>query len=210
MDLLIHKINITDEAKFDYETSISPNFCFIQKDLKEQLETYIQHNLKLWYKHYFRLKYYDEISDNYLMIFIKPDKVLLSMKMWKVIGICLYDNWNEDLEEDGQIRSWLDTCLIPNPNEKDWVEILYRNKILLALDLVYDIGGYNDYIRTREELARRLSNQYRKNKPIEPSRLKSFIKKTSIDSKTANGILEYLDEMLEQARTRINKDDFYR
>ena len=125
MDLLIHKINITDEAKFDYETSISPNFCFIQKDLKEELEFYIQQNKKIQNKIYLRLKFFDEISNNYLMLFIRKSfRNFSTMRIWNVVGICKTDDWNEDFEEEGYIKSWLDTSLTPNPNEEDWVEVL--------------------------------------------------------------------------------------
>lgn len=210
MDLLIHKVSISDEAKFDYETTISPNFDFVKKELKEELEFYIQANKKLWYKQYMRLKYIDEQSGMCLMVFIRTQSTFLHMKVWNVVGICNYDDWDEDMEESGKIKSWLDTSINPSPNEPDWVAVMYKNKILLALDLVYDIGGYDDYITAREKTARRLSDKYRQDKPIKPSRIKSAISKTDIDSETANGILVYLNEMLESARARISKDDFYR
>ena len=124
MDLLIHKISISDEAEFDYETSISPNFRFIKKELKEELEFYIQQNHKLWNKYYMRLKYYDEQTDKYLMVFLRKHLQVVSMKIWNVVGICEYNDWDEELEEEGQIKVWLDSSLTPKEDEEDWVEVL--------------------------------------------------------------------------------------
>lgn len=125
MDLLIHKISFTDEVKFDYETSISPNFDFIKKELKEEIEFYIQQNRKMWNKCYIRLKYYDEQTESYLMYFLRSHRPLMaSMKIWNVVGVCKWDDWDEELEEEGRIKAWLDTSLTPNENEQDWVEVL--------------------------------------------------------------------------------------
>lgn len=124
MDLLLHKVNLTDEVKFDYETSISPNFDLISKEIKNELEFYIQQHTKIWHKRYMRLTYYDEQSDSMLMFFIREYKQFLSMKTWNVVGVCLAEDWNEELEECGQIKAWLDTTLIPKEDELDWVEVL--------------------------------------------------------------------------------------
>lgn len=124
MDLLIHKINLTDEVKFDYETSISPNFDFIAKDIKNEIEFYLMHNHKLWYKRYLRVNYYDEQSEQMLMFFIRESNKFLSMKTWNIVGVCKAEDWNEDIEEDGIIKAWLDTTLTPPENELDWVEVL--------------------------------------------------------------------------------------
>lgn len=125
MDLLIHKVSISDEAKFDYETSVSPSFCFIQKEIKEELEFYIQQTKKLHNKYYFRVKYYDETTDNYLMLFIRRRiHDFSTMRVWNLVGICMWDDWKEDLEEDGNIKGWLDTSLSPDENEEDWVEVM--------------------------------------------------------------------------------------
>ena len=124
MDLLLHKVNLTEEVKFDYETSISPNFDLISKEIKKELEFYIQNHTKIWNKRYMRLTYYDEQSDSMLMFFIREYKQFLSMKTWNVVGVCLVEDWNEELEECGQIKAWLDTTLTPKEDELDWVEVL--------------------------------------------------------------------------------------
>lgn len=124
MDLLIHKVSITDEAKFDYETTISPNFALISKELKEELEFYLFHNKRLSYKHYIRLKYFDDQSDCELMLFMRTSNQFASMKIWKLVGICKSEDWNEELEENGIIKAWLDTSLTPPDDDSDWVEDL--------------------------------------------------------------------------------------
>lgn len=124
MDLLLHKVNLTEEVKFDYETSISPNFDLISKEIKNEIEFYIQNHTKIWNKRYMRLTYYDEQSDSMLMFFIREYKQFLSMKTWNVVGVCLVEDWNEELEECGQIKAWLDTTLTPKEDELDWVEVL--------------------------------------------------------------------------------------
>lgn len=124
MDLLLHKVNLTEEVKFDYETSISPNFDLVSKEIKNEIEFYIQNHTKIWNKRYMRLTYYDEQSDSMLMFFIREYKQFLSMKTWNVVGVCLVEDWNEELEECGQIKAWLDTTLTPKEDELDWVEVL--------------------------------------------------------------------------------------
>lgn len=124
MDLLIHKVSITDEAKFDYETTISPNFAFISKNLKEELEFYLYHNRRYHHKRYVRLKYYDDQSETELMFFLRESNKFASMKVWKVVGICKSEDWNEEIEDEGIIKAWLDTLLTPADDESDWVEDL--------------------------------------------------------------------------------------
>lgn len=59
------------------------------------------------------------------MIFIRRNfHDIACMRTWRVVGICKWNDWNVDLEEDGIIKGWLDTSLTPNENEEDWVEVL--------------------------------------------------------------------------------------
>lgn len=124
MDLSAHKVSITDEAKFDYENNISPDFAYIQRELKEELEFYLYHNKKLWYKRYIRLRYYDKQSDQDLMLFLRESQQFLSMKVWQLVGICKLEDWSQELEDRGAIKAWLDTSLTPPKDEIDWVEDL--------------------------------------------------------------------------------------
>ena len=42
------------------------------------------------------------------------------MQLWEIRGICPAEDWTVELEEDGQIREWLNTKINPT-EETDWV-----------------------------------------------------------------------------------------
>lgn len=121
MNSIIHKLVMTNEAVCDYE-SISTGIMPI-KDIKAEVELYIenmQSSSRLVWDKYFRVKYYDEDADKELMLFIYKRQRLRLMQYWEVSGICESRDWNQDLEDDGLIRNWLNTK-IDSKDTIDWV-----------------------------------------------------------------------------------------
>ena len=116
----INKVVITEEAEFDYESLVE--LPLPKTDIKSEAETYIdylQEDRKL-NGYYFRVKYYDEQSEQMLMLFIYKGERFGKMQTWKVEGICFANDWSEELEECGQVRFWLKSSI--NPQETgDWV-----------------------------------------------------------------------------------------
>ena len=207
----IHGITISVEAKFDYAlifnllvgdfgSELPPNFQ-IESEIKEDLQTYIAYNSKLWNKNYFRATYIHEQTDKKLIFFIRKVKKFLSMQMWEVVGVCELDDYSEELEEIGQFRVWYDTK-VENLSKKDWVEELYRKKMLEILNLIYDIGGRDGYIRACEGLIEELSSKFEYDKidRLTVRGVKYFIKSKHWDSETANAIIEILNRLLERER----------
>lgn len=220
-DYILHKVVITTEAKFDYasifnllevidEESFLPS-RFQIPDMKKELEYYIQSQKKYWYKHYFKVKYLDEHTGTMLYVFIRPGIVIGKMKNWNVVGICIADDWNEDLEEMGAIKGWLDTKIEDLPDEEDWVEVRYRNKILEKLEMILDIGGRDGFIRCCEELARELSSQFTdiEYDRLTANKIRRYIRSREWGTEKANAIIEALDRLLETERERDNLDDLF-
>ena len=220
MEVLSHELVVTEEAKFDYADLFGmlvgdfgndlPPYFNINPNIKEEVETYIKTRKSLWHKHYLRLTYLVEESDIDLMLFIKQGKVLENIQHWELVGICDKEAWNEDLEESGQIRAWYETKVACLPKEKDWVEELYRNKMLEYLDLIYDVGGRDGYIRSCEELIVQLSSEFKYDKidRLTTRGVKHFIRSKSWDTETANAIIGILDELLEREREEADKSYF--
>ena len=219
-DYILHKVVITTEAQFDYasifnllevidEESFLPS-RFQIPDMKAELEWFIQTNRKYLYKQYFKVKYLEEQTGTMLYVFVRPGLVIGKMKNWDVVGICIADDWNEDLEEMGAIKGWLDTKIENLPDEEDWVEVRYRNKILELLDLIYDIGGRDGFIRCCDELAEELSDKYGKDQAdrFRARKIRRFIKSKSWGSETANELIELLDKLLERERENYDRYDF--
>lgn len=215
---ITHIANITIEACYDYadtlglliskdEESFLPSNFSINR-VRKEIEDYITFNRRLHFKRYYKLKYILETGEQ-LYLFIRKGKRKDKQQIWDVVGICNCKDWNEDIEEIGGIKAWLDTKIDKLPKERDWVVEMYSNKILERLEDIYDYGGYDEYIRAREEVARKLSKQYcydTRNREIEPRRVKSYLKKGYVDSKTANELLGQLDLMLEEARQRADSE----
>lgn len=219
-DYILHKVNITNEAKFDYasifglleiidEESFLPSRFQIPY-IKADLEYFIQTNKQYWSKSYFKVKFLEEQTNTMLYVFVRPGIKLWKMKMWDIVGFCVADDWNEDLEEMGAIKGWLDTKIENLPDEEDWVEVGYRNKILELLDLIYDIGGRDGFIRCCDELAEELSSKYGKDQAdrFRARKIRRFIKSKSWGSETANELIELLNKLLERERENYDRYDF--
>ena len=116
----INKVVITEEAEFDYESLVK--LPLPKTDIKSEAETYIDYmreNRRL-NGYYFRVKYYDEQSEQMLMLFFYKGERFGKMQTWEIKGICLASDWSEELEESGQIRFWLKSTINPT-DTGDWV-----------------------------------------------------------------------------------------
>lgn len=117
-ETVINKVVITAEAEFDYESEFGKRLPKI--NIKRETEEYIDGRLSRFSGYYFRVKYLDETTDRMLMLFVYKGVVFGSMQLWEIRGICPAEDWTAELEEDGQIREWLETTINPT-EETDWV-----------------------------------------------------------------------------------------
>lgn len=99
-ETVINKVIITAEAEFDYESEFGLRLP--KKEIKQETEEYIGCRLSRFYGYYFRAKYYDEITDRMLMLFVYKGEVFGSMQIWEIRGICSAEDWTKELEDDGQ------------------------------------------------------------------------------------------------------------
>ena len=130
---LIHKVHITPEAVFDYEECMELDVA-PKKDIKNEIEDYlyIKQREGQIIKQYFRIKYYDEKSDEMFMLFVKKGHIFANMQMWLVLGICLAEDYDEQFEDTGVNKSWYDSKIdITGLPKTDWAnEIRNREQIV--------------------------------------------------------------------------------
>ena len=115
METVINKVLITAEARFDYESEFSRPLP--TADIKRETEEYINNKTVRFYGYYFRVKYLDETTDRMLMLFVYKAERFGCMQLWEVRGICPAEDWSAELEEDGQIREWLNSKM-DTPEER--------------------------------------------------------------------------------------------
>lgn len=136
-ETVINKVVITAEAEFDYESEFG---CPMPKaDIKRETEEYIDGRLSHFSGYYFRAKYLDETTDRMLMLFLYKGETFGKMQMWEIRGVCPAEDWSEELEEDGQIRFWLNTPIEPT-EERDWVWDLRIKEAQRRRELAEEFG----------------------------------------------------------------------
>ena len=136
------KIIITEEMLTDYETlfgrvlpkklhdfvwdeSIKEIYCpkapidDITTELKDYIE-FRQQARNPFDDYYFRAKYYDEERQKMLLLFVFRGKMYNGYQEYEIRGLCLKKDWSKTAEENGLIRSWINTTLCPE-NYSDWV-----------------------------------------------------------------------------------------
>lgn len=121
---VIHKLNITAEASLDIKDCLG-GIVFDKRKFKAEVEEYIQNMSKRlpWWG-YFRADYEDEYNERIKLFIYKGEKLGL-MQYWDLRGVCLAKDWSEEIEDEGYIRSWLNTKIEDVPDDEDWV-IRYR------------------------------------------------------------------------------------
>ena len=128
---LIHKVHISPEAVFDYEECMGL-LNLDKKDIKNEIEyyLYIKQREGQIINQYFRIKYYDEQSDEMLMLFIKKGHIFANMQMWLVVGISLAEDYDEDYEDTGINKAWYDSSIdITELPKTDWVKNLNKESL---------------------------------------------------------------------------------
>ena len=92
-------------------------------EIKKSLEEYIKNMAtanRLTQSNRFRVKYIDEQADETLMLFIYKAERFSIIQTWRVKGICRESEYDEEWENLGFIRSWINSQLKPK-EESDWV-----------------------------------------------------------------------------------------
>ena len=169
-EIIINKVIITAEAKSDYEESV---VCFPMpcSEIKLECEKYID-NLQDVGKpvgYYFRTKYLIESSGEMLMLFFYKGERFGLMQIWNLKGMCLADDWSEDAEDDGSIRTWLNSRIKDLP-VNDWVLELCEDKRREGIGAMpcYSLSGlpkevlHAIYSGTDKEVSEALSHIQRK------------------------------------------------
>ena len=136
-EAVINKVVITAEAEFDYESEFGRRLPKI--DIKRETEEYISGSLSRFSGYYFRVKYLDEMTDRMLMLFVYKGDVFGSMQLWEIRGLCPAESWTPELEDDGQIREWLNSKL-DQPEEIDWVWDLRLREARRKKELAEEFG----------------------------------------------------------------------
>ena len=138
---VIHKLNITPEARVDVFESL--NFdAFDWRTLKKETEEYIRHmtasgRLPWW--GYFRCDYKDEDSGVRLKLFVYRGMRIGLMQYWDLKGVCKSTDWSEEAEDNGVIRIWLESKIENIPDDEDWAVRTRVKKIIdKALVDVFD------------------------------------------------------------------------
>ncbi|MFI3167110.1 MAG: hypothetical protein R3Y32_03230 [Bacillota bacterium] len=124
-EVLIHKVIITAEAKFDYE-EIMELGKLPRNDIKNLIEDYLSLKDSEYQDcdvKYFSVKYLDDVG-GCLKLFLYKGERFKSMQMWRLVGISRDKDWNEELEDSGQIRNWLKLKVGKIIDKSDWVKRL--------------------------------------------------------------------------------------
>ena len=129
---MIHKLEITSKAVFDYREVMSLGELN-RVTFKVEIEKYITNMFaegRLMIDYYFRCNYYDDNSGQMLMLFIYRAEKLGLMQLWRLEGICRADDWCEELEDDGTIKSWLKSAIDDFYENTDWAVKVRTKKVL--------------------------------------------------------------------------------
>lgn len=184
---IVHKVKITEEAKYDYECLFAipkknyrtdmdwlkehfdePEYLapiMPSEDIELESEAYIELNPRIGNRYYFRAKYYDESKDRMLMLFFyKGERIVshdVTTQYWELKGICFEESWSQDLEDSGMIRNWLKRTIMAEEEEDDWVwtERIRERQRLLEL-------AREGYIELEDNMAlvKELLTNYKTNK----------------------------------------------
>jgi len=170
-DLVIHKLAITDEARFDYEYCLddenylldwntdtdwalpteydNPLALFPTKEIRDELEYWLQTNPRLHRREYFYTQHYDD-HHGWLVFFIKRGTQLAAMQFWNLVGIA--KSWHarenfEYFEDMGIHRGWYSSQITDLEKQEDWVEKLRQQLGEDTRELEKDIKERMQYER---------------------------------------------------------------
>jgi hypothetical protein len=109
MEIIIHKINITVEARFDLDEILGYgkfDWQRFKKEIEEHIARLAKSNRIPWYD-FFRTDYIEKNSGKQLKLFFYRRKLFGIMQIWNLAGICEAIDYTDEEEENGQIRAWL-------------------------------------------------------------------------------------------------------
>lgn len=106
---MIHKVHITKEARFDFEDIIACGVMPVY-NYKREIEEYFKHITPK--EKYFIKRIYDEEIKKMLLLFFRKGHTIRTMQIWILAGICDISDYNENLEERGLIKNWLDNYIV--------------------------------------------------------------------------------------------------
>lgn len=186
MEGIIHKVIISDEARCDYEDSITWSVMPVV-EIKKDLEEYIKNMAaakRLTENNRFRVKYIDEQADETLILFVYKAERFSIIQTWKVKGICRESEYDEEWENLGFIRNWINSLLKPK-DKTDWVWDI-RIAELNKKKQLNEEGYVMDYKKEIKDLL----NNYRQN---------TMVIKMGKDDKTdkLNDKMECIDACIE-------------
>ena len=109
MDL--HTISASCGAQIDYYDMYRE---ILPSELKECVLEYITLNYVYGKTTYWRVKYFEETTNEMLLVFVygkSQMKVASNLKIirWQIVGICLESDYVQDHDYYGFIRLWLNT-----------------------------------------------------------------------------------------------------
>ena len=159
MTEVIHKLNITAEAAFDISDGLGLK-RFDKRTLKSEAEEYIGNlyatgRIPWW--GYFRADYIDEESGRRLKLFIYKRERFGLMQVWDLKGVCEAEEWTQDAEDDGLIRSWVETRIDDLPDEEDWVvrlrvwQVLNETQNIEFADVLEEVKNAFDCERDKKD-----------------------------------------------------------
>lgn len=124
-EVLIHKVIITAEAKFDYEEAMELG-KLPKNDIKNLIEDYLSlkdSEYQACDVKYFSVKYLDDVG-GCLKLFLYKDVRCGMMQNWNLAGICKAQDWCHENETEGLIRHWLKQKTEGIEKEQDWVKVV--------------------------------------------------------------------------------------
>jgi len=104
-DNIINRIAITKGAEYDY-FFITGNLLK-KAEVKAELNEYLE-NLKNT-KYLSRKKLVVKYDENNLILFLRKTSKLGMIQLWELSGVCYIEDNDEELEDLGIIKLWLNT-----------------------------------------------------------------------------------------------------
>lgn len=104
--MVINKVVVGKGAIFDYEGIV----CHIpleESKMRLAIEKLIDEQKYSLYGKDLRITYYDNNSDSELLLFVRKGYCFGPMQSYIVQGICLKEDYDQEMEANGIINDWL-------------------------------------------------------------------------------------------------------
>lgn len=103
---MINKLVMTKGAVFDYEEIV----CDMPLD-KVKFRQAVEKLLSNSAEERRRVEYDDPSSGKRLLLFLRRGYDFGLMRLWILEGVCEKDDYDEEMEENGVIKEWLETVI---------------------------------------------------------------------------------------------------